>query len=594
MLLQRLKEYADLRLSLPPTLYNEAPVRYIFELDSSGRLLSGSPTDTADPASPRTRRGQRRPVPQVQRSSGVKPLLLASNAEYTLGLARERSKPDRVAVCHRAYLELLTHCVSDTHEPSVAAVHAFLTADPVSRLELPEDFDRGATITFRVDGVFPIDLPTVQGFWATENDPAQSSAPVMQCLVCGQERPVLARLLAKLKGVPGGQTSGTSIISANAKAFESYGLEASLIAPTCAECGERFTQAANALLGSQANHIRLGGAAFIFWTRQEVGFDVLTYVTDPKPEQVRDLVASVLTGRSNANAGVDDTAFYATALSGSGGRAVVRDWMDTTVGEVKKALGGPGGWFRRQSIVGPYGEFPRPLGINALAYATVRESRDLAPPVPRALLHAALTGAPLQWDLLYQAVRRNRAEQRVTRPRAALIKLVLLSHQPENAEEDSMVQLDPNHPSAAYHCGRLLAVLEQAQRAAIRNINSTIVDRFYGTASSAPASVFSRLVRGAQPHLSKLKRDRPGVSYALQSRLDEIMGNIPGSGFPRTLTLEEQGIFSLGYYHQRAHDRAQAKEAAERRRQGLPVEPSTDLPSEDIGAPNQSISEEEK
>ncbi len=98
-------------------------------------------------------------------------------------------------------------------------------------------------------------------------------------------------------------------------------------------------------------------------------------------------------------------------------------------------------------------------------------------------------------------------------------------------------------------------------------------------------------MRGAQPHLSKLKRDNRGAYYALQGRLDDIMGRIPGSGFPRALTLEEQGIFSLGYYHQRAHGRAQAREAAERRRQGLPVEPGADLPLETPEAPDQNNNE---
>ena len=188
------------------------------------------------------------------------------------------------------------------------------------------------------------------------------------------------------------------------------------------------------------------------------------------------------------------------------------------------------------------------------------------------MLHAALTGSPLQWDLLYQAVRRNRAEQRVTLPRAALIKLVLLSQVSHTKEEEYMVQLDPNHPNPAYHCGRLLAVLEQAQRLAVPGINATIVDRFYGTASSAPASVFSRLMRGVQPHLAKLQRDQRGAYFALQQRLEEILGAVPE--FPKTLTLEGQGLFTLGYYHQRAHDRTQAREAAVRRRQGLPGGPA--------------------
>lgn len=123
-----------------------------------------------------------------------------------------------------------------------------------------------------------------------------------------------------------------------------------------------------------------------------------------------------------------------------------------------------------------------------------------------------------------------------------------------------MVQLQPDHPEPGYHCGRLLAVLEQIQRMAIGgNISSTIVDRFYGTASTAPASVFGRLLRGAQPHLSKLQRDRPGAAYRLQERLEEIMATLPA--FPHTLDLKQQGLFALGYYHQRAHDRAQARAA---------------------------------
>jgi len=578
MLLQRLREYSQ-RLDLPPTLYAEAPVRYIIELDSGGPLLNPRPTDTADPASPRTRRGTRRLVPQVQRASGIKPLLLADKADYVLGLAGAGAKKERVLACHRAFLELLERCAIQTEEPAVLAVQRFLRSDPLRQLDLGDSFDPGATMTFRVGGLFPIDLPSVRAFWAVENDPALRSAPVMQCLICGEERPVLNRLQAKIKGVPGGQTSGTSIISANAEAFESYGLSASLIAPTCADCGERFTKAANELLTNERHHFRLGGAAFIYWTREEVEFDLRTLISDAKPEDVRALWESMRTGRPPAD--VDATQFYATILSASGGRAVVRDWIDTTVGQVKRHLVGPGGWFPRQAIVGPWGEEPQPLGLYALAAATVRDAaRELAPPTPRALLRSALTAVPLPPGLLYQAVRRNRAEQGVTRPRAALIKLVLLG-QGGNEKEDFMVQLDPDNPSPAYRCGRLLSVLETVQRLAVPGVNSTIVDRFFGTASSAPASVFPRLLRGAQPHLAKMKRDKPGAHIALQRRLEEILDGIAASGFPRILTLEEQGIFALGYYHQRAHDRGQAREASERRKAGLAPVPEEEL-AEDL------------
>jgi CRISPR-associated protein Csd1 len=120
-----------------------------------------------------------------------------------------------------------------------------------------------------------------------------------------------------------------------------------------------------------------------------------------------------------------------------------------------------------------------------------------------------------------------------------------------------MVELDLSNQNSAYLCGRLLAVLEAVQRAAIPGANTTITDRFFGSASSAPASVFGRLLRGAQAHLSKLRRERPGTYEALERRLEEIQAGL--STFPKTLTLEEQGFFSLGYYHQRAADRAGAR-----------------------------------
>lgn len=567
------------RRGLLPTLYAETAVRYIIDLDPEGRLLARGPIDTADPSSPRTRRGVRRAAPQVQRSSGIRPLLLADKADYTLGLAAPDARPERVAACHVAYLELLDRCAAETGEPAVRAVLTFMRRDPLNELEIAEDFDRGGIITFRVGGLFPIDLPTVQQFWAAANDPQLAGAPVMQCIVCGRQRPVLERLQGKIKGVPGGQTSGTSIISANAPAFESYGQPASLVAPTCAACGEAFTRAANELLAGVETHITVGNTAFIFWTQEAVELSFRSLLINPDPADVQALIGSLYAPvfRSpDEDTAFDDTAFYATTLSASGGRAVVRDWIDTTVGGVKASLAR---WFSRQQIVDAYGREARPLGLYPLAAAAVGDvARDLAPPVPRSLLGAALTRTPLPMSLLYQAVRRNRAEQGVDRPRAALIKLVLLS-QPGSEWEDTMVQLEVDHPRPAYHCGRLLAVLEEAQRAALPGVKAGIVDRFYGTASSAPMSVFPRLLRGARPHLAKLERDRPAAWRALERRLEEVQSNL--RGFPRTLSLEDQGLFALGYYHQRAADRAEAHAAKERGMAALPV---TDLTGEDTGS----------
>jgi CRISPR-associated protein Csd1 len=562
VLLQKLREYSE-RLDLPPQLYAEGAVRYIIELDKDGRFLGL--TDTADSANARTRRGIRRLVPQIQRTVAIKPLLLADKADYVLGYGAEGRSANRVADAHRAFVDIVERCRIATGEPALDAVSRFLRDDALSKVDLGSSFDPGGVITFRVDGTFVVDLPKVQAFWAEEHTlDSDAGAHTMQCLVCGNERPVLDRLQAKLKGVPGGQTSGTSIISANAEAFESYGLEASLIAPTCADCGERFTKALNELLGGEGSSLRMGGSAFAFWTREPTQFDFFSFMDEPQPEQVRALIESVRTGRQAPY--MDEARqnrFYATALSGSGGRAVVREWIDVTVPEAQESLGR---WFRRQAIVDAASGELRYFSLRSLAGATVRDLRDVSPPTSRSLLRAALAGTPLPLDLLFAAVRRTRAEQRVTAPQAALIKLVLASL-PGRTEEEQMVELQPEHPSRGYQCGRLLAVLESVQRAALPGIKAGIVDRFYGSASSSPGGVFPRLVRGAQPHLGKLERDRKAAHVALQQRLEEVLGHLPE--FPKVLSLEEQGLFALGYYHQRAADAARRREAAERRRAGV-------------------------
>lgn len=588
MLLQELKRYSE-RLSLPPTNYAEAAVPYIIDLDDEGNFQGL--VATADPSNRATRRGVSRMVPQVQRANVVRPFVLVDRADYVLGYSEEAG--ERTARLHLAFLSQLERCLQATEEPAVRAVITFLRQEPLGRLPSPPPFSGGDTVAFRVDGVFPHDLPSVQAFWATENDPGAKDAPVLQCVVCGNTRAVLPRLQAKVKGVPGGQMSGTAIISANAGAFESWGLEASLIAPTCSDCGERFTKALNELIAGETSHLRIADSVFVFWTRSAGGdTDWLGLLSRPQAAEVQHLLQSVFRGRGAVE--IDPDRFFGCSLSASGGRTVVRDWIDTTVGEAKQQLAV---WFARQAVVYAYGEPGEPLGIFPLAAATVRDAtKDLAPPTPRALLRAALTGTPLPPALLHAALIRSAVGERagadtrthVTRQQAALIKLALSFLEPYNPEEDTLIELDSGQTSVGYRCGRLLAILERAQRLAIPNVNQTVVDRFYGTAASTPRSVFPRLLQGAQPHIAKLRRDRRGAAEALNRSIEEISTGI--ATFPPVLSLEEQGLFALGYYHQRAYDRKEARRAAEARRSSQP--PQTGA-ANDPETTDEAINEEE-
>jgi CRISPR-associated protein Csd1 len=578
MLLQRLKEYEDRRTGTadqedddaPPEEYVAQAIPWIVSLDRDGRNPHFIRTSGGEG---KRDHGKRMPIPYLKRSgTNIKPQLLADKAELALGFAAEDAS--RAARRHSDFAALVEACAQATHDERVRAVSCFLQQLALDELALPGDLTPNDFITFEVDGVRPVALAAVQEFWAKIAPKlGQRGVPALtvelicswlaasdegvqgQCIICGEQR-TIARVhpvAIKLPRVVADQQ--VAIVAANRDASWSYGLEQSLIAPTCRPCAAAYAKGLNRLARDERTHVVVGDSIFLFWTRVDVGFDFYAPLNEPKVEQVQALISAVRTAKPVPE--VDDTAFYATLLSGSGGRAVVRDWIDTTVGAVKACLVR---WFEGQRIVDAYGEEALPLSIYWLARSTVREAKDLPKTTARLLLRAALTGAPLPRSLLYQAVRRSRAEQNITYQRAALIKLVLRS-QPDAPKEDTMVALHPQHPEPAYHYGRLLAVLAEIQDAAIGK--AAIIDRFYGTASSAPASVFARLLRGAQPHLSKLERDKPGLHYTLQLRLEEVMANI--TSFAPTLTLDQQGLFALGFYHQRAHDRAEMKAAAERK-----------------------------
>lgn len=573
-MLQSLSAYAGRLTDMAPAGYLETPIRYVIDLDASGRLLGV--TDQAQGAGARERRGKPTLAPTVIRTVGVKPKLLADIGEYVLGLARDPAKQTRVDKAHQSFIELVHECAGATGEPALTAVCAFLDAGADLGDQRPAEFDPGMVVTFRVDGVLPIDLPAVRAFWARYaeggaadgGEGGEVAKTAVQCLVCGQVKPPVKVLAYKWKGIPGGQTSGLALISANAPAFESYGLQQSLIAPTCDDCGERFGKAANALLSDEGSRVRIGPVAYVFWTREPTGFSFATFLTDPKNEDVKALIEAVFGGRQGVIT-LDPTPFYAAALSASGARVVVRDWLNTTVGEAQRHLAR---YFQFQRVVGQDGAEAEPLKLVALAGATVRELKDLRPQVTETLLHIALGGGMVPRGLLFEAVRRCRAEGGVNRAQAALIKMVLVSERDRQEGRDSvttseLVQLDPANRDPAYLCGRLLAVLEAIQREALGDINATIVDRFFGTASSAPASVFGRLLRGAQPHMKTLGRDKPGMHNIFENRLMDVTQGISGKdGFPKTLSLEKQGLFALGYYHQRANDRAERIARANRRR----------------------------
>ena len=483
------------------------------------------------------------------------PYLLVDKPDYVFGFVEgngetseaEQAKAD---VRHAAYVALVRLCAEAADDPALHAFLAFLESHvDVARQAAAEREVKGSDlIAPRVGGLVLTRLPAVRRFWQRlqDEEAAQSSKLEAECMVSGTVGPVARTHPVELVVGP----DRVGLVTANENAFLSYGLRQSEIAPMSFEAARKYGEALRFLLSNPQHHLRVADVTWVFWTREKTDFAFATLLKGAEPEDVRRLLGSAEAGREWK--ALDANAFYALAVSSNTARMVVRSWITTTLAEVQRNLAT---YFRHQELTGRDG--PRHHKLYALAGSLVRDFKDLPPQVVPALLENALLGRPLPLSILHKAVLRARAEREyvLTHPRAALIKLVILSH--PKLQEAFVVtdQLNPKNPHPAYQCGRLLAVLDGLQRNAV-SPNATLVDRYYGSASSTPASVFGVLLRNAQNHVSKLRKTQTGLAVYFDRRIGEIAQHFNAtSGFPRTLSLEEQGLFALGFYQEKNRPR---------------------------------------
>jgi CRISPR-associated protein Csd1 len=265
---------------------------------------------------------------------------------------------------------------------------------------------------------------------------------------------------------------------------------------------------------------------------------------------------------------LDQNRFYLAVLSPNKARLVVRAWIDETLSLVCGRLQA---FDSARTIVHPDGLILERITIpEMLGAQRPWKSTSSAPDANRVrgLIRTAYAGAPVPAGLLERAVLRFRIpdraqkkteEEELSRRRMALAATIKLALTFGTKEADTLQTLDRERRVAPYLCGRLLAVLEEAQgRSSHWKVNTTLVDRFYGSASTAPASVFGLLVkRATQDHFPKVRRERRGHGR-LSEEIEDVMRAIDqAGGFPNTLTMHDQGEFALGFYHQRADFRAQ-------------------------------------
>lgn len=570
-----------------PFMYASQNVRWAVNLRGDGTVKDVQPRSSGIKG--KKDLGKAMAAPNLVRTVGIRPRLLMDNAEYALGLAKKENDPKAIQR-HTAFRTLVQAAAEATNEPSVRAVASFLNRhDPdtfrAEQLAPYSEFVPDSNVTFTVDGVNPLDLPSVQQFWARQfaaEEGAESGTFVAECLITGEVGPVMEREPVKIKGILGGQVAGMNFISANAQAFESYGLEASHIAPVRFEAAEQYANGLNRLLADPNTRLRVGGVTYAFWTKEGEALPVGPLLQAPedfdlsdfglsdtvaaekaRPEQVRRVLWSALKGVAPTLE--PGTAFYAVGLTPSGSRIAVRSHLTTTVQDAVDHLAR---YFASQNLasVNPEGsKYPdrATFDLYALVGAMYRDpSKAHTQGDVNALVQFALSGQPLPESFLVRLAARSRADtsNRVTRPRAVLTKMVLLSRKEYGMQDDNLEALNPARPEPAYHLGRLLAVLDDIQ-SSVMKANTTLVDRFYGSMSTTPYAVVGRLVQGSQAHLQKLRKDRPGAYRAKQEDLEAVMSRL--ADIPaKPLSTPQQALFALGYYHQRAQISADIREAS--------------------------------
>jgi len=542
MILEALIDFRErLEGQIIPAHHKKQRVQWILDVGGEGQFLGLVQTGS--------RKGDQKELisPYVRRAgTSPPPYLFVDKPDYVLGLDENSEREERTRQRHGEYIDLIRRAAVDTGIPEIRLFLGFLEEEGVESARSDpktEAMKAGDLIAPRVDGVFLNEILEARSFWQNLQDQiaAQKSDIRAPCIVCGEEKAVARTHPVELKMGP----NRVAMISGNEDAFLSYGLKQSEIAPMCHSCARKYGEALRFLMQEERYHLRLGPVTWMFWTREPVEWDFRNIVLQADVEAVRGFLASPLRGRRTA---LETNRFYALAGSANKSRMVVRSWLTLTLEDVYSNLKR---YFEGQRIDRKNGE-ERLFGLWALAGGVVRKLDDISPRFYPALLEHALTGVPLPDWILHQAVQRARvAPADRIHPRAALIKLVL-SSRPDRKERTMVdAQLTPGHPSLAYQCGRLFAVLDDIQRTAV-SPKATIVDRYYGSASSTPASVFGLLTKRAQNHLGKIRKSRQGLYHHLDRLSGEIMSEIgAGAGFPRTLTLEEQGLFALGFYQQR-------------------------------------------
>lgn len=547
-------------------------VSYELRLNDAGQLLRVVPLLTEKTVGKKTvlaPRAMRVPAHE-KRSSGFAANFLCDNSTYLLG-ADEKGKPERSADCFKACAKLHHAILDGVDSPAARALLAYFDSwDPAQAATNPllqkqwKEITGNANLIFGYEAAdhshsFVNDDPAIQNAWQTHYNDRSADSDMGQCLITGKYAPI-ERTHPNISGVPGAQSSGAALVSFNAPAFCSYGHEQGDNAPVSKYAAFAYTTALNRLLADRSHCKHVGDTAILCWAEnaEPVYQDAMSMFLFGADEAAGIQESDVQAALKRLSAGQTvpflekelspDQHFYLLGLAPNIARLSVRFFLRDTFGSFAQNLQKHAD---EMEIDCSEKEKFRSLPIWAVVNETTRTvPRQPAKPSPQLagdLLRAVLTGGRYPATLLNGVTLRIRAEQNVTRGRAAVIKAYYLRNYPTELNKEVYTVSLNETTNVPYLLGRLFSVLEAVQKAANPGINTTIKDRYFNAACATPGMSFPTLLRLSQKHLRKLN---DGLATHYDKQITELMAQLPESGFPARLSLPDQGKFTIGYYHQ--------------------------------------------
>ncbi|SUD90574.1 type I-C CRISPR-associated protein Cas8c/Csd1 [Psychrobacter phenylpyruvicus] len=492
---------------------------------------------------------------------------IAGNAKMSAEkLATETEKSIEMAnLQHQTFIEKveeLHRAIPD--DIGILAVKKFLTdPDNIQQVkEHPKWEDckkiKGCNLTFKLKGETALicQSKSIQEYLKQQLTTPSTDTDSVEalCLITGDKAPI-ARLHQPISGV---NAKPAPFASINLDAFESYYKTQGYGFPVSEKAMFEYTTALNTLLKSN-NRFRLGDVSVVCWSEKATKMESdLAFILnggqdkdnpDAYIESVKKLFSSFHHGvYDNPDA---NQIMYVLGLSPNSARIVVRFWHQATIATLATNIAQ---WFIDVDIVRGLNQ-PYPALLRLLCNLVFEgKIENLPPNMVANVTKSILDNSPLPMTVLQLAIRRNRADQSVTYARACLIKAYLnrkIRTSKTTTIKEISVGYDKDRTDIGYVLGALFAVLEKIQEETSESgkLNSTIRDRYYGSASSTPVTVFGTLLKLTQHHLSKISKRNMGRSINLNKYLSEILEKI--DNFPSHLNMEQQGLFAIGYYHRR-------------------------------------------